>query len=238
VKGKSLVIPASILTLIIGVAYYYDAVTDIVSGVLISIASVYIWEFLRKPRLKLDYESQPAIQNTRPQRALYHIRVTNIGKTVANDCDVSIIFYDVHRTTLFSITAKWARGPEPIIPVPVRLLANLGIESEDRAYTSLIPLSSFANIRPGERSSDSFSFLMKYEGENECYGFSPWSYEHRELRNPAWQLGIGNYLIDVLVKGGNVEKRARYYLSNMGTLFTDIRLIELFPRHELASSQV
>ncbi len=175
----------------------------VLTGILISLSSQIIWNFLVRPSLSIEpiprvAGSEPAIHDTPSwKRAYYHLRVKNSGRSPAFNCRIRMNFYDSAGVEKFVINGKWDRGSQPLVYqwVPKRWLQNGTIESE---YTEtpndfLIPFSESIDLFPSD--IESFGFIVKYDKDPDCYGFSAWGYLRLWLghRIPEWKLPSGKH---------------------------------------------
>ncbi len=149
-------------------------------GILISLSSQIIWSLLIRPSLSIDVISkfiggEPYIHETKEwKRAYYHLRVNNSGRSPAFNCRIRINFHNLANAEEFEISGKWDRGSEPLVYqwVPTKLLKDGTIETK---YTEvpndfLIPFSESIDFYPSD--PESFGFIVKYDGNPDCYGFS------------------------------------------------------------------
>ncbi|MCL4335166.1 MAG: hypothetical protein M1402_03620 [Candidatus Thermoplasmatota archaeon] len=179
----------------------------VLTGILISLSSQIIWNLLVRPSLNIESMprvagSEPAIHETPSwKRAYYHLRVKNSGKSPAFNCRIRMNFYDSEGVKKFEISGKWDRGSQPLVYqwVPKKWLQNGTIESE---YTEtpndfLIPFSESIDLYPSD--SESFGFIVKYDDDPDCYGFSAWGYLRFGLghRIPEWKLSKGTHFAKV-----------------------------------------
>lgn len=174
---------------------------SVIGSVLASLIAIFIWERYRQPKLVIEIPDkipgkEPAIQRLNQiSRAFYHLRVVNNGKTPAYNCRITMRFEDINtKKQLFMVNGKWDRGPQPLLyaPVPTQILPDGKIETVigEFPHDFLIPFAEVIDIHPN--IPESFCIVVKYENEEECYGFSSWSYlKGKGHRVNDWKLDIG-----------------------------------------------
>ena len=112
-------------------------------------------------------------------------------------------------------SGKWDKNPEPIAYDP-----NYGRISDP----SLLYHIGESSIGP--KSTATFCFLIKYAGEEPCYGFNAQNYFHPGFRvNDNRRMEIGEYMITTIVKGDNVESEATFLLTNNGSRHADVTIL-------------
>src|SRR3972149_11754182 len=181
-------------------------VGSVISGLIASLIAIIFWEWCRRPKLVIEIPDkipgkEPAIQRLNQiSRAFYHLRVVNNGKTPAYSSRITMRFKDINiRKQLFMVSGKWDRGPQPLLyaPVPKQILPNGKIETvvHEFPHDFLVPFAEVMDIHPN--MPENFCIIVKYENEDECYGFSAWSYIKGEgHRVKDWKLDIGGYIAE------------------------------------------
>jgi len=187
-------------------------------GIPLALSSFYkIWQ---EPRLTIEVvpksKNEPALHPITGM-AFYHLVVKNNGKSTAYDCELYITLREEGGKTLFELKGKWDRGPEPLGPIQKRGLSQV--------WPSLIPLTELVNIRPGV--PETFCLLVKGKNEKEGYAFNAHSYFYSNFKNPAWQLGLGKFIAEIDVRGGNVKVFSRFLIENKGTGVQDVTISKL-----------
>ena len=203
----------------------------VLTGILISLSSQIIWSLLIKPSLSIDVipktaGNEPSVHETEKwKRAYYHLRVKNSGSSPAFNCRIRINFRDLCGAEEFEISGKWDRGSQPLVYqwVPTKLKEDGAIESK---YTEtpndfLIPFSESIDLYPSD--PETFGFIVKYDNDPDCYGFSAWGYLRFGLghRIPEWKLHRGQHLakITLTYSSGSTGRKfsKEFKVENLGT---------------------
>ncbi len=197
-----------------------------------AVSMPFIYDRLRAPKLSaMIPEGDPSIQRLpRARRGFYHVMIVNKnveskGRRIfwrhpSYHTKIRMKFMDKKRRGLFELNGRWDGSPEPLAP------GITGGRVVQLPNISLVPISETIEISPG-RAGEGFCLVMKYEGEDECWGFSNWSYIRGwrwGLRDPNTKLGIGKYIIDVHITASNAEKSFRFILKNRGRRFKDVSI--------------
>lgn len=199
---------------------------EIFKGFLLSAAAgltgKFIWDRIKSPKL-VAYSTKPSMQPLPlgVQRSFYPITIKNeskqfITQEAATHSRVKMTFMDTSKKELFSLSAKWNWTPQPL---KYQMFNFIIREIPD---PSLIPISEFVDINPHDE--ESFCIVMKYVGEDECYAFNGSSYLYPRLKNPAWKLDKGNYLIKVDLHSSNCHETYYFKLINSGNKLSDISI--------------
>jgi hypothetical protein len=178
-----------------------------------------VFSYLRyrymRPCLSIDLvqrsSKEPAI-HPRSRMAFYHLVAVNKGRTTAFDSELQLSFKDSSGKELFCVTGKWDRGPEPLGPIGKNYMSQV--------WPSLIPFGERVNIRPG--ISESFCVVVK-DNEDYCYAFGGESYLYN-YKNPKWQLPLGEFIMEVVIKSGNAKRSSKFLLRNKGSTVQDIEI--------------
>jgi len=208
----------------------------VLTGILISLSSQIIWSLLIRPSLSIDVipkaaGSEPSLHETKEwKRAYYHLRVKNSGRSPAFNCRIRINFCDPGGAEEFGISGKWDRGSQPLVYqwVPMKLHEDGTIENK---YTEtpndfLIPFSESIDLYPSD--PESFGFIVKYDDDPDCYGFSAWGYLRFGLghRIPEWKLPQGKHLAKVTLtfsSGSTGRKFSKEFkVENLGREFDSV----------------
>jgi hypothetical protein len=188
-----------------------------VGAVFVSIPLKYISKWYSKPKLSIKIpargRNEPAIHPINGI-AFYHLSVENNGRTSAIDSELALRFKNQNGVELFQLRGKWDSGPEPIGPI---------IHGQATPMPALIPFAERTNIR--KDIPEPFCIVIK-DNQPECYAFNCDSYFHG-FKNRAWQLPIGNFIVEVEVKSGNANKRQQFLLRNKGNTIQDIEIQNL-----------
>ncbi|MCW7080169.1 MAG: hypothetical protein OCU16_03625 [Candidatus Methanospirare jalkutatii] len=207
---------------------------SVIGGVLASLIAIFIWERHRQPKLAIEIPDkipgkEPAIQQLNQiSRAFYHLRVVNRGKTPAYNCRITMRFKEVNTgKQLFEVNGKWDRGPQPLLYalVPKRILPNGEIRTvrDEFPHDFLVPFAEVIDIHP--KMPESFCVVIKYENEEECYGFSSWSYlKGRGFRVNEWKLNIGEYIIEVELTYSGKKFLDKFLLINPSRNIKDVEI--------------
>jgi hypothetical protein len=210
----------------------------IIGGFVLSLVSAWVWQWLNRPRLRiqaipLKSPGEPAVQAIQgSRRAFYHIKVINEGGSTAYECEANIVFRSSDGRELFRVKGKWDRQPEPLIPLAIGFDGGeQKISIQDFPYQSLVPVAEITNIKPS--IPEAFALIMKYEGEKECYAFGSWSYQRgyeKGLRVDEWKLDTGQFRADIEVRGANAVSRSVLWLENRGVRLEDIGISAISDR--------
>ncbi len=197
-----------------------------------AVSMPFIYDRLRAPKLSaIIPEDDPSVQPLPgARRGFYHVMIVNKNVEIKGrrifwshpsyHTRVTMKFMNEKGRKLFELNGRWDRGPEPLAP---------GIAGGRVVFlpdSSLVPISETIDISPG-KGGDRFCVVMKYEGEEECWGFSNWSYIRgwqRGWRDPDSRLGIGKYIVDVYITASNAERSFRFILENRGRKLEDVSI--------------
>ena len=197
-----------------------------------AVSMPFIYDRLRAPKLSVIIpDSDPSIQPLpSARRGFYHVMIVNKNVELKGRrifwshpsylTKIGMKFMDKRRRRLFELNGRWDRAPEPLAP---GIAGGRVVHLPDH---SLVPISETIDISPG-RGGEGFCLVMKYEGEDECWGFSNWSYLRgwqQGLRDPQSKLGIGKYIIDVHITASNAERSFRFILENRGKRLEDVSI--------------
>jgi hypothetical protein len=184
-------------------------------------------ESLRRPALDIETVAEtvdPALQHR-----FLHLRAINkpcrilpwVNRDTAVDASITMTFYDRSgRTCLFGpIEGKWDVGPEcltPLVHIQIPTASNpMNISRINTFNQALIPSAHRANL-PSDYEGKSFGVVVKHQNQVECYAFNGWSYQFNNWANPAWRLGIGEFIIRITVQSGRASTTSKFLLSNSG----------------------
>lgn len=74
-------------------------------------------------------------------------------------------------------------------------------------------------------SSQDFTLLLKYKGDENCYAFNGENYiEGTDFRMESRKITRGQYTVNLTVVGENVKRSGSYYIYNSGSMFSDITI--------------
>jgi hypothetical protein len=171
-----------------------------------------IVSFFRKPKLfAFIPKDEPKIQEIQDfkRRAFYHIGVRNAGSVTIKSSRVYLNFEGIGRKV--GILAKWDFKAEP-----------LDSYNTLHVVPQLIVDSQVHDILPAV--SETFAVFMKYEGEDEIYPFSAFSYLYPYLKEPHNKLGIGEYVVKAILVSENFRGSFSFRIKNKGKNFNDVSI--------------
>jgi hypothetical protein len=205
---------------------------SIIGGVISSVAFSVIWRWWHQPKLRFDIpeENEPAINDA--GLAFYHIRVTNVGRGTAHDCRLSIEYKNADLELIVRLNpGKWDSNPDPVSPF-VSQLPNGAFQIVDVPNRSLSHYSGRISISPN--SSETFCFLIKYAGEEECYGFNANNFidGFPMLRVNDRILALGEFIITCNVTTEKTDAEMNLLVTNGERTHADVTIQEkrgIFP---------
>lgn len=198
---------------------------EMVGGAIIAIVITITVEMLRRPKLRLqiaapeeaDYpHGRPAIRG----RSLT-VKLINeplpllfrwMSRNPALQCQGTISFHylDGQRFFADAMPMRFAHSPQPT-PMQIVLGDMSGILVDPARFS----INSRIDVYPGE--STPIDIAVKFDSEEECYGWSNLSYLSDPLwRHPDWKLPQGRYLIEVTVNSSGQKCAAIFRLFNQG----------------------
>lgn len=219
--------------------FLFNILVGLVAGIIAGIIAIWYWEIKNKPKLSIEIKEksqdndEPAIYdgffkticegdtNVPPPSgkpfAIYHLDVKNKGKTAAIDCEAYFTFYSENKKLFDTIKAKWDAKPEPVFyqwenesPSPPQQTGKKLITGID---PNKIYYSEIVNINPD--SHQSFAIILKYDGEENCYPFSVWSYYCKGFRVKE-KIPKGVFTLEVQVKHARKESvEASFKIKNL-----------------------
>lgn len=167
---------------------YVDFGGSIVGGIISSFIFILIWEWLKRPNLRLEcLPNDPVINQVGV--GFYHIKVINRGRSTAENCHLVIKYMNHTLDPVITLDpGKWDKNPEPVIYNP----------NYDRILDPSL-LYRIGDISIGPKCIATFCFLIKYAGEEPCYGFNAENYFHPCFRvNDNRRMEIGEYMITTM----------------------------------------
>jgi len=196
------------------------AAVGIVAGGLISIAITIVVESIRRPKLRLSIHDPLDFDLLRSLR----LTVTNedlnpcarwMMRAPASQCHGKITFH--HRDTGHDVfgrqmQSRWASQPEP---TPLILVAPDG--SQQRIWDfARLSFGVHADIAPGE--SEVLDIAVRFNNEDDCYGWNNEAYSSANSRNPNWKLNRGQYLVRVtMVSAGLIFSEVFRLVNDVGS---------------------
>lgn len=186
-----------------------------------SVVASAVWNLVRKPRLDVEVSrDNPRVSSNKGLYGLYSVNVVNRGRlfiptSTAYECTARIMFKDVSGKELVRVdTGKWVRGLEPIT---LHLLRTKVLKIP---YEALVPSAQYVNIRCGV--PEPLLLLVKFEGDEDVYAFSPLSYIEG-FRSEEFKVGgIGRYLCEILVSCENTSGNFSFVIDNKGRGIYDV----------------
>jgi hypothetical protein len=187
-------------------------VLQVVSGGIITIGTAVLIEYLRRPRLQFSIEEPPfeepfgeglPARDRRNLRLMLSNRSPRFGgrrlqRQAALQCRGAITFHhldDGQDVFGGAMPVRWANSPEPI---PLE-----GIAPDGGRFLIFDPVrfttDSRIDIYPGDNAQP-LDVAARYDNDEDCYGWNSERYPLAlNLRNPAWRLPPGRYLVRVEV---------------------------------------
>ena len=186
-----------------------------------SVVASAVWNLIRKPRLCVEVSrDNPRVSSNKNLYGLYSVDVINRGRflvptSTAYECTARVTFRDVRGRELVRVeTGKWARGLEPIT---LHLLKTKVLKIP---YEALVPSAQYVNVRCG--IPEPLILLVKFEGDEDIYAFSPLSYVEG-FRSDTFKVGgIGRYMCEIAVSCENTSGRFTFTIDNRGKGIYDV----------------
>jgi len=170
-----------------------------------------IVSYFKKPKLVAFVpKNEPAIQVIdNKRRAFYHVGIKNIGKISVESARIYLNFEGLKKK--IGILVKWDFKAEPFDSY-----ATLNI------VPRLIVDSQIHDILPA--IGETFAVLIKYEGENEVYPFSAFSYLYPDLKEQPKKLDKGEYVVKANLVSINYNCSFSFKVKNNGKNFNDVSI--------------
>lgn len=220
-----------------------ETIFSVVLGAIVAIFITIAIESQRKPRLELHHADhhdsifppgRPATDVRFLALELYNKPLPWIfrwmSRNAALQCHGFITFHHLDGQDVFgrAMPVRWSGSPEP---VPIHFqINNTQVLIADPAKLSQI---SRIDVYPGE--SQRLDVAAKFDGDEECYGWSNESYFSNPVwRNPDWRLPPGRYLANVTVISSG-EKVQRFFRLINDVPRTDTRLERPLPEDRIHS---
>lgn len=168
-----------------------------------------IISYFKKPKLVVFIpEGDPSIQvigNRR--RAFYHLGVRNVGKVPVKSTRIYLNFEGVREKV--EILVKWDFKAEPFESYTTpNVIPWLVVDSQ---VHDILPVVG-----------ETFAVLIKYEGEDEIYPFSAFSYLYPDLKEHHNKLGKGEYTVKASLVSQNYRCSFSFKAKNNGKNFKDV----------------
>lgn len=144
--------------------------------------------------------------------------VYNDGRSTAENCYLKIIYRNHALEPMLTLTpGKWDANPEPVTFNPV---------NPNNPFFDLTFLHLIGRVSIRANSSETFCFLIKYEGDNNCYGFNADNYRPGNLTPLDRMFPLGDYMITFSIDGDNVQRESTFLMRNNGLQLDNISLQE------------
>jgi hypothetical protein len=169
-----------------------------------------IISYVRRPRLVAFIpDGEPSIQSVgQRRRAFFHVGVKNIGGTPVKNARLYLSFKGTQEEV--GVLAKWDFKAEPVdsYTTPSKVVPWLIVDSQVH------------DILPALR--ETFAAVIKYEGENEAYTFSGFSYLYPDLKQH--KLDRGKYTVTAKLASENYRGSFSFEVVNDGPNFSDFAI--------------
>jgi hypothetical protein len=166
-----------------------------------------IISFLKKPKLiAFIPKNEPKIQpigNIR--RAFYTLGVVNVSNIPIKKARVYLNFNGSEKV----VSVKWDFKAEPFDSYTARNIVP-----------KLIVDSQVQDLLPAIK--ETFAVLVKYEGENESYSFSAFSYLYPDFKDQRNKFDCGEYLVKANLVSENYRCSFSFKIKNIGKNFNDV----------------
>ncbi|RLE85916.1 MAG: hypothetical protein DRJ41_00250 [Thermoprotei archaeon] len=187
-----------------------------------SVVASLAWSLLRKPRLDAYPSNSNPKVSEKNLHGFYTVDVVNKGRvfipsSTAYECIAELIFKSMDGKELIRVEGgKWVKGPEPIV---VHLFKSKILKIP---YESLIPSAQYRNIRCG--TPEPLILVVKFEGDERIYAFSPLSYV-KGMKSKEFRIGgIGKYLCEINVTCENARGKYKFIVENRGKGLYDVNI--------------
>lgn len=210
-------------------------------GALLSLLITIVIEYQRKPKLFISIEDPPTdvTYTNHPAKEARFVNVVLrnkamptclrwLSREVAVHCSAEIQFYHLEDSAPIFTTpmpARWSGSDEPVSPF---------IMPDGKVVTVFDPVKYYAgfyrNCYPG--TIESLNVVAKFDTDNECYGWSNWSYiPGKTWRNKDRELPKGRFLVKISVSSSGEKVSAVFKLENSVTCH-DFRLMPATKQEE------
>jgi hypothetical protein len=194
----------------------------------IALIAIFIFEWVKRPCIEVElkesgvYADIPEGLNKRKRARIAHLTAFNrpiyrnwIQRNTATNCRSKITVKDAAGNILHNeVETKWAAREEPFRTIALTPADVPVLEIKDYLVGQCNRLDIYAND-----DGEPFAIALKVNDDPNCYLFKGESYRStNQWRLPEYQIPLGNFTIDVYVKGDNGKSSTkRYRLLNSGT---------------------
>lgn len=204
-------------------------------GFVLALVTFAVVDFFRKPNFIIC----KGTINDHPDGVwrFVHVNVVNLDwpswfflfrRDIAKNTTAEIIFRDKgSRNQLFSIPGRWSYNLEPLEEQG----GGTKFDLEKARVGGLINISP--SIDTNDLREGQLGIGIKYQDDNDCYGFSDESYKFavdqqaNNFRKPEWRLRRGEYIFEVIVKSSRFATKKSFLIENLGKDLSDFQIKEL-----------
>jgi hypothetical protein len=196
------------------------SIIEIVVGAIIAIGITILFEWLKKPKLRIKMLSPNEGDRVYPKhqaktaRFLY-MELHNeklpkllrfIMRETALQCHGTVVFYHLDGQKVYDreMEVRWSGTPEPVPTI-------LQIEDKQYQIWSNYSIVTRVDICTGE--CERFDVAAKFDNEVECYGWSNQNYT-KGWRNPDWKFNPERYLVRITFISAGEKCTGMYRLVN------------------------
>lgn len=204
-----------------GIIYYFDKQKlyfTVYLGFLAALLVFSIVDYFRRPHFVICVGA--INEHPEGQYRFVHVNVINLDwptwfflfrKDVAVNSTAEIIFREKDsKEILFSVPGRWSSNPEPIKIQGENTLLFDEEKARSGGIITISPSKNTSELREGK-----LGISIKYEGENEAFGFSDLSYTQR-FKYQKWKLSRGVYDVTVRINNGRFSTSKNFVLENLG----------------------
>jgi hypothetical protein len=225
---------------------WWEIIVGSIIGAIFSVAITAFFERLRRPSLSMRIEKVPMADYTqmnlpRPAKKAQFLYVALVNndlkglekwfstRDAALDCHGVISFHRMDGTNIFgrNMVLRWINLPEPI-PEIIVIDGKKGTWFDSRKVEHNYRI----NVNPGEE--ELFNIAARFDGEDDCYGWSNQSYLEPLWRNPDWKLSHGCFLVRVKITSSGNTCEGLFRLIN-DIPMKDFRLDPALPTDRIIS---
>lgn len=156
-----------------------------------------------------------------------HLKVTNLprkgllkkavfGNKLANYSKVQLEFLDPKsKKQLFSIQGRWASTAQPVA------ITDSGIKFNDaQAFIGETETILSEEDKP-------LDVALKFDGEDEFYGFNNWSYIREQWKNPDWRCDLKEVLLRAHFRCDSSKVVKEFIIVNPGKSIKEFQIKEV-----------
>lgn len=181
-------------------------------GFLLSFLGIYVSGYFTRPNIKICLGSEDDAPNG--SLRFVHVNVLNLDnpkwffifrRKPAEYCKARLTFKKIDSNNAeLIILGRWSSKGEPITP-------------DGKVDFSKFPEGTSITITPSRSLEDltegKLGLAVKFNNENECYGFNDWSYAYN-FKHPQFKLNRGKYRITVEILIGTYIFQRTFMLDN------------------------